>query len=200
MNYPASLATILLVVAGCGGSSGDGGNPPAPPAPPDLPTSCAGNNLINIIAATDNGLSGAGIGPEMAIDDNLDPASRWESPGDPATITFDLGVRYLVREVGIAWFEGDQRVASFSVHASEDGVMQNHHSPARFDEGPKALALLSGHGRLPHLTLMHFAIAHECVHAPASAFEACRKRKASAERQPLAKRAGRNRRGTTRRG
>jgi poly(beta-D-mannuronate) lyase len=58
----------------------------------------------------------------MAIDDNLDTASRWESPGDPGTITFDLGVRYLVREVGIAWFEGDQRVASFSVLASEDGV------------------------------------------------------------------------------
>ena len=58
----------------------------------------------------------------MAIDDILDPASRWESPGDPGTITFDLGVRYLVREVGIAWFEGDQRVASFSVHASVDGV------------------------------------------------------------------------------
>ena len=58
----------------------------------------------------------------MAIDDILDPASRWESPGDPGTITFDLGVRYLVRELGIAWFEGDQRVASFSVFASEDGV------------------------------------------------------------------------------
>jgi len=75
-----------------------------------------------VIAATDNGLSGAGTGPDMAIDDVLDPASRWESPGDPGTITFDLGVRYLVREVGIAWFEGDQRVASFSILASEDGV------------------------------------------------------------------------------
>ena len=58
----------------------------------------------------------------MAIDDVLDPASRWESPGDPGTITFDLGARHLVREVGIAWFEGDQRVASFSILASEDGV------------------------------------------------------------------------------
>ncbi|MBU2677465.1 MAG: polysaccharide lyase family 7 protein [Gammaproteobacteria bacterium] len=75
-----------------------------------------------MIAATDNGLSNAGNGPDMAIDDNLDPASRWESPGDPMTITFDLGARYLVREVGIAWFQGDQRVASFSVFASEDGV------------------------------------------------------------------------------
>ena len=118
---------MLLAVAGCGGggSSGAGGNPPpppVPPAPPPPPTTCTGNNLINVIAATDNGLSGAGNGPEMAIDDNLDPASRWESPGDPGTITLDLGVRHLVREVGIAWYQGDQRVASFSILASEDGA------------------------------------------------------------------------------
>ncbi|MBT8098163.1 MAG: polysaccharide lyase family 7 protein, partial [Gammaproteobacteria bacterium] len=86
------------------------------------PTSCEGNHLINIIAATDNGMSGAGTGPDMAIDDNLDPASRWQSPGDSMTITFDLGERHLVREVGIAWFEGDQRAASFDVFSSEDGT------------------------------------------------------------------------------
>ena len=124
MNYRASLVVSLLAVTGCGGggSSGAGGNPPTPPVPPVPPTSCTGNILINVIAATDNGQSGAGNGPDRAIDDNLDPASRWESPGDAMTITFDLGVRYLVREVGIGWFEGDQRVASFSVFASVDGV------------------------------------------------------------------------------
>jgi poly(beta-D-mannuronate) lyase len=121
MNYRAALFAILLAVTGCGsGGSSGGGNPPAPPPPP--PTSCEGNHLVNVIDATDNGLSGAGNGPEMAIDDNLDPASRWESSGDPGTITFDLGERYLVREIGIAWFEGDQRIASFNVLASEDGV------------------------------------------------------------------------------
>ena len=121
MNYRASLVAILLAVTGCGGggSSGVVASPPPTPVPP---SSCTGNNLINVIAATDNGQSSAGNGPDRAIDDNLDPASRWESPGDAMTITFDLGVRYLVREVGIAWFEGDQRVASFSVFASVDGV------------------------------------------------------------------------------
>jgi poly(beta-D-mannuronate) lyase len=67
-------------------------------------------------------MSGAGNGPDRAIDDNLDPASHWASPGDAMTVTLDLGARHLVREVGIAWFEGDQRVASFSISASEDGV------------------------------------------------------------------------------
>ncbi len=124
MNYRAILVASLLAVTGCGGggSSGGGGNTPAPPVPPIPPSSCSGNHLINVIAATDSGQSGAGNGPDRAIDDNLDPASRWESPGDAMTITFDLGVRYLVREVGIAWFEGVQRVASFSVFASVDGV------------------------------------------------------------------------------
>lgn len=125
MNYRACLVVSLLALTGCGGggSSGGGGNPSTPPVvPPVLPTTCTGNNLINVIAATDNGQSSAGNGPARAIDDNLDPASRWESPGDAVTLTLDLGVRYLVREVGIAWFEGDQRVATFSVFASADGV------------------------------------------------------------------------------
>lgn len=124
MNFRASLVAILLAVTGCGGggASDNNGGPPPPPPPPPPPTSCTGNHLINVIAATDNGLSGPGNGPEMAIDDNLDPASRWETTGDSITITFDLGVRYLVREIGLAWFEGDQRTASFDVFASEDGV------------------------------------------------------------------------------
>ena len=125
MNCRTGLFAFLLAVAGCGGggSSDGGGNPiPPPPPTPDPPTTCVGNHLINVVAATDNGQSGAGFGPEQAIDDNLDPASRWESPGDAITITLDLGERYLVREAGIAWFEGDQRVASFSVLASVDGA------------------------------------------------------------------------------
>lgn len=123
MRFRFGLVAVLLVVTGCSGSSsGGGGNSPQPPVTPPAPTTCNGNHLINVIAAADNGLSSAGNGPDKAIDDNLDPASRWESAGDPGIITLDLGVRYLVREVGVAWFEGDQRVASFSISASEDGV------------------------------------------------------------------------------
>jgi len=126
MNYRASLVASLLAVTGCGGGGLPGtvaGNTPTTPIPPvSGPTSCTGNNLINVIAATDNGQSNAGFGPESAIDDNLSPASRWESTGDSITLTFDLGARHLVREVGIAWFEGNQRIASFSVFASVDGV------------------------------------------------------------------------------
>jgi len=125
MNYRASLVAILLAVTGCGGggsSSAPAGNTPPATVPPVTPPSCTGNHLINVIAATDEGMSGTGNGPDKAMDDDLSPASRWETTGDSITITFDLGVRYLVREVGIAWFAGDQRVAYFSVFASVDGM------------------------------------------------------------------------------
>ncbi len=125
MNRRMSLIAGLLAIAGCGGGGSSGGgtiNPPVTPAPPPPATSCDGTSLINVIGATDNGLSGASNGPNLAIDDNLGPTSRWESAGDPAVLTLDLGARHLVREVGVAWFQGDQRVSSFSILVSEDGA------------------------------------------------------------------------------
>ena len=117
MKLPVALSASLLAVAGCGGgSSGSGGGvsmTPVAPAPPPVATTCTGNHLINVVAATDDGQSLAGNGPGQAIDDNFESASRWESPGDAKSITFDLGARHLVREVGIAWFAGDQRAAMF---------------------------------------------------------------------------------------
>ena len=133
-----SLLIALLCVAGCGGGGGladslggDAASTPDPapaptptptPTPPPVATTCTGNHLINVVAATDDGDSLAGNGPELAVDDNLAPDSRWASPGDAKSLTLDLGARHLVREVGIAWFAGDTRVARFSVQASEDGI------------------------------------------------------------------------------
>ena len=162
-----ALGILTLALTACGGSGSGGGNaptPPVPPVPPVPPTSCTGNHLINVIAATDGGLSGAGFEPDKAIDDNLDPASRWETSGDSLTITFDLGARYLVREVGIAWFEGDQRVASFDVFTSEDGVafeslLTNQQSSGetisfeRYDvpDTPAQYIRIEGHGNSANL-------------------------------------------------
>ena len=127
-TYRAGWLAAVLAVSGCGGGGSSTVVPantpttPVAPAPPPAATTCTGTHLINVVAATDDGQSIAGNGPDRAIDDLLDPASRWESPGDAKSITLDLGARHLVREVGIAWFEGDQRIATFSVLASEDGV------------------------------------------------------------------------------
>ncbi len=130
MSYRVSLLASLLIIAGCGGGGGpvtiNGNTPTTPttPTPPAPRTECTGNDLINVVGATDNVQAGVGNGSGLglAIDDDLDPTSRWEASGDAIAITFDLGARHLVREVGIAWFAGDQRVANFSIFSSEDGV------------------------------------------------------------------------------
>ncbi|MFK8054207.1 MAG: polysaccharide lyase family 7 protein [Woeseiaceae bacterium] len=121
------IAGLLLTMTGCGGGGSSATvqpttSTPPPTTTPPAATTCSGNHLINVVAATDEGDSLAGNGPDLAIDDNLDIASRWESPGDAKLLTLDLGARHLVREVGIAWFEGDQRVARFNLLASEDGA------------------------------------------------------------------------------
>ena len=131
---------ILLValVSGCGGGSDQTSDlvftspvsAPAPepepaPAPEPEPTpgatDCSGNYLINVIDATDEGDSQPAYAALNSIDDNFSPESRWQSEGDAKALTLDLGSRHLVKTVGIAWFEGDQRIASFSVLLSENG-------------------------------------------------------------------------------
>ena len=130
-GYVSAIA--LLSLYGCsGGSSTPSSPPPPPPAPSPPPpppppppgtlTSCEGLDLQDIVAATDDGSSTATFGPANAIDDNLDPASRWESQTFGASITFDLGGPRLVRELGLAWFLGDQRVSFFDVAVSDDGT------------------------------------------------------------------------------
>lgn len=123
----AGLAIGVLSITGCsgGGSSatvrpGDTVTPP--PTTPPAATDCSGNHLINVIAATDDGQSLAGNGPSQAVDDDFASESRWEATGDSRIITLDLGARHLVREVGVAWYEGDQRSARFNLLTSEDGA------------------------------------------------------------------------------
>ena len=116
---------VLLLLQGCSGGLPETGNNPVPQPPviQEPPrTDCNGNDLINVISASDNGQNGSASQPELAIDDNLTPASRWQAQSDVNTLIIDLGLRHLVREVGIAWFEGDERVSSFSLSSSEDGI------------------------------------------------------------------------------
>ncbi|MEL7313207.1 MAG: polysaccharide lyase family 7 protein [Pseudomonadota bacterium] len=124
MKLRAVLIASIATLAGCGGggSSSPTTNPtpPVTPTPPPVATTCAGNHLINVVAASDDGDSLPGLGPEQAVDDNFEPGSRWQSPGNAKSLTLDLGARHLVREIGVAWYQGDQRTARFSVLVSED--------------------------------------------------------------------------------
>lgn len=117
-------ALFVVLLTGCGGGGSSNTVPPVAvtPTPPPAATTCSGNSLINVVGASDDGSGMPGNGPALAIDDDLTTQSRWIAPGNAATLTLDLGARHLVREVGIAWFAGDQRTASFSVLVSEDGM------------------------------------------------------------------------------
>ena len=133
---------LVALVSGCGGGSDQTSDlvftspvsAPAPepePAPAPAPepepeptsgaTDCSGNYLINVLDATDEGDSKPTYDALNSIDDNFSPESRWQSEGDAKALTLDLGSRHLVKKIGIAWFEGDQRIASFSVLLSENG-------------------------------------------------------------------------------
>lgn len=58
--------------------------------------------------------------PANTIDGNL--ATRWSAEGDGVWIRYDLCGPVSVGSIGLAWHQGDQRRASFTVHTSTDGT------------------------------------------------------------------------------
>jgi poly(beta-D-mannuronate) lyase len=138
-RFTLVLSLLPLLIA-CGGSSSSSDTPVvAPPTavvppvtpdiadpifPPDLSvTTCNGNDFINILSVESDSSAAAGFSAQNAIDNNLSAEGRWESSQSTAQITMDLGYRHFVREVGTAWFNGDQERTSFDILTSEDGVI-----------------------------------------------------------------------------
>ena len=133
-KVPVALGLIITTLTSCGGSdNGSGSNnvvtipptsptsPPPPPPPPTTASTCDGMDMLDIIGATADQASGAFVASN-AIDDNLDPISRWGASSVPAALTLDLGAQFLIRDVGVAWHLGDQRTSTFSLEVSDDGV------------------------------------------------------------------------------
>jgi len=54
--------------------------------------------------------------PENTIDNNLD--TRWSAEGDGEWIEFDLGAEYIISELRIAFFRGDERTTTFDSQTS----------------------------------------------------------------------------------
>jgi poly(beta-D-mannuronate) lyase len=55
--------------------------------------------------------------PSNSVDGNY--GTRWSGNGDGAYINFDLGSRYQVDYISVAWHEGDRRVATFDVQVAD---------------------------------------------------------------------------------
>ena len=98
---------------------------------------CTGNSALTIVSATDDGLYEETHGPENSIDGNFDPESRWSNlgQGEAKHLVLDLGAEQVVRSVGIAWYKGNERKATYALEASVDGKAYNMLSPNDLSSG-----------------------------------------------------------------
>jgi hypothetical protein len=98
---------------------------------------CTGNSALTIVSATDDGLYEETHGPENSIDGNFDPESRWSNlgQGEAKHLVFDLGAEQVVRSIGIAWYKGNERKATYALEASVDGQTYNILSPNDLSSG-----------------------------------------------------------------
>lgn len=58
--------------------------------------------------------------PQNTIDNNL--STRWQADGNGQWIQYDLGAYRYFATVGIAWYRGDARRATFDIQVSQDGL------------------------------------------------------------------------------
>lgn len=116
------VTSVVLSVATCGGSSNvnDTTQISPPPTLPPSPEQCS-NQLYPIFSATDN-VEDLAYPAANAIDGNTSSQSRWSNDDENAALTLDLGSTKTLGALTIKWFEGDKRIARFSVLTSTDNT------------------------------------------------------------------------------
>lgn len=91
--------------------------------PPDLSvTSCEGFDYIDTISVASSAVPVDDFIADNIIDNNLNETHSWQTNENGAQATIDLGYRHEVKEVGLAWANGDSQTSSFDLEVSEDGV------------------------------------------------------------------------------
>ena len=98
---------------------------------------CLENNPLTVVSSTDDGLYEETHGPENAIDGDLDPDSRWSNlgQGEPKHLLLNLGAIQTVKGIGLAWYKGDERKATFAVDASMDAQTWQVLAPVGLSSG-----------------------------------------------------------------
>ncbi|MDP5135729.1 polysaccharide lyase family 7 protein [Rheinheimera baltica] len=115
------IATSLaLAVTACGGSRDDNATAIMPSLPPEVapPEQCS-NQVYPILSASHDAENMA-YPASNAIDGKTSSHSRWSSDDNNAALTLDLGSSKTLGALTIKWFEGDKRIARFSVQTSSD--------------------------------------------------------------------------------
>lgn len=82
---------------------------------------CTELSQLQIVAASDDGSFDKTYAPANAIDGSFEPDSRWSSKGAGKTLTLDFGAPQLLKEAGLAFYKGDERLNMFRLEASLDG-------------------------------------------------------------------------------
>lgn len=82
---------------------------------------CSDMSQLKIVSAADDGEFDKTYAPANVIDGSFDPDSRWSSKGAGKTLTLDLGEVQLLKEAGLAFYKGDERLNLFRLEASVDG-------------------------------------------------------------------------------
>lgn len=92
-----------------------------PPVYATIPGGCDRLSQLRIKTASDDG-SNDGHTPEMAIDADFRPDSRWSSELVGKELILDMRVPQTLKEIGLAWYKGDARRSSFSIETSVNGT------------------------------------------------------------------------------
>ena len=90
-----------------------------------LPDACEALSQLRIVSASDDGTND-GHTPAMAIDGNFQPESRWSSELKGKELILDLGEPQILKELGIAFYKGNERTAYYSIEASVSGNRYNN--------------------------------------------------------------------------
>ncbi|MCB5228191.1 polysaccharide lyase family 7 protein [Alishewanella sp. 16-MA] len=112
---------LALAVTACGGSSDTNTtNITSPPPVIVTPEQCI-NQVYPIRSATD-AMESSAYPASSAIDGNTSSQSRWSNDGRNAALILDLGSVKTLGALTIKWFEGNKRIARFSVETSSDNT------------------------------------------------------------------------------
>ena len=85
--------------------------------PPPPPSTCVNNLPVTAVSAS--GSQSPNI-PSNVIDNNI--ATRWSNEGLGSWIQLDLGSQKTICSVDISWYNGNQRVNTFTIAVSNDGT------------------------------------------------------------------------------
>src|SRR5206468_10288254 len=111
----ATLAVSVVLALACQRDLTDPKPPYSSPRPSIVAADLTPLTAASVVAsANDRNV------PQNTLDKSL--ATRWSAQGDGQWIRYDIGALTALNRLGIAWYLGDSRVASFDIAVSLDAV------------------------------------------------------------------------------